>query len=297
MDSLLERFFSYLSVERGLSTNTLESYRRDLRKYADFLHRKKIFALEKATYREIISFLLKLRKEKLSTATVVRNLVAIRVFYKFLLMEGLMKEDPTVNLESPRFRWGMELPRSLSVEEMKKLVETPSSNSPLQIRDRAILEFLYASGMRVSELISLKTGDINVEIGYARCMGKGNRERVVPIGKKALEILKIYLEEARPTLAQKDLSPYLFLTRRGEKFSRQGLWKLIRKYALKAGLGGKVTPHTFRHTFATHLLEGGADLRIVQELLGHVSITTTQIYTHVNRTRLKRIHEKYHPRG
>ena len=304
MQQHLDQFLSYLRVERGLAENTIKAYGRDLSKYLKFLEREGISSLEKSHRREIINYLMGLKKigqseaRGLSSASISRNLVAIKMFHRFLVAEGYTKDDPTANMQSgmtSAWAW-TRVPDVLTISEVNNLLKKPD-RSPAGIRDRAILELLYATGMRVSELTSLKLADLNLEFGYVRCFGKGSKERIVPFGREALLRMKKYLEKVRPALAKGKAASPLFLTRLGKGFTRQGLWKVIKKYARKARLEKKITPHTLRHSFATHLLQGGADLRSVQEMLGHSDISTTQVYTHVDRERLKSIHAKYHPRG
>ncbi|NOX97495.1 MAG: site-specific tyrosine recombinase XerD [Nitrospirae bacterium] len=304
MQEKLAQFLSYLRVERGLAGNTIKAYGRDLAKYLKFLEKQGILSLAKSNRREITNYLLGLKKpgnkegRGLCAASIARNLVAIKMFHRFLIAEGYTKDDPTANMQSgmtSAWAWS-KVPDVLTVSEVSKLLKKPD-DSPAGIRDRAILEFLYATGMRVSELICLKLADLNLEFGYVRCFGKGSKERIVPFGKEALLWLKKYLGKVRPGLAKKEATSILFLTRQKKGFTRQGLWKLIKKHARQTGLKKNITPHTLRHSFATHLLQGGADLRSVQEMLGHSDISTTQIYTHVDRERLKSIHAKYHPRG
>lgn len=304
MQQHLDQFLSYLRVERGLAENTIKAYGRDLSKYLKFLEKQGINSLEKSNRQEITNYLMGLKKPRypeergLSSASIARNLVAIKMFHRFLVAEGYVRDDPTANMQSgmtSAWAW-TRVPDVLTISEVNKLLKK-TDNSPAGIRDRAIMELLYATGMRVSELISLKLADLNLEFGYVRCFGKGSKERIVPFGKEALLWLKKYLEKVRPGLAKRKGASPLFLTRMGRGFTRQGLWKLIKKYARRTRLEKKITPHTLRHSFATHLLQGGADLRSVQEMLGHSDISTTQIYTHVDRERLKSIHAKYHPRG
>jgi integrase/recombinase XerD len=304
MQKYPDQFLSYLRVERGLAENTIKAYRIDLTKYLKFLEKRGIISLRNSRRREITAYLLELKKPRrpeeqaLSSASIARNLVAIKMFHRFLVAEGHLGEDPTANMQSgmtSAWAW-TRVPDVLTISEVNKLLNSPEESSA-GIRDRAILELLYATGMRVSELISLKLPDLNLKFGYVRCFGKGSKERIVPLGKEANLQLKRYLEKVRPELMKGREAPQIFLTRLARGFSRQGLWKLIKRYARRARLEKKVTPHTLRHTFATHLLQGGADLRSVQEMLGHSDISTTQIYTHVDRERLKSIHAKYHPRG
>ncbi len=304
MQKHLDQFLNYLRVERGLAENTIKAYGRDLSKYLRFLERQGINSLEKSHRHEITNYLMGLKKpgrpeeRGLSPASIARNLVAIKMFHRFLIAEGYLQNDPTTNMQSgisSAWAWSR-VPDVLTIAEVNKLLKKPD-NSPAGIRDRAILELLYATGMRVSELISLRLADLNLEFGYIRCFGKGSKERIVPFGREALLWLKKYLRKVRPGLVKRAGTHPLFLTRQGKGFTRQGLWKLIKKYARRAALRKRITPHTLRHSFATHLLQGGADLRSVQEMLGHSDISTTQIYTHVDKDRLKSIHAKYHPRG
>jgi len=295
IDEWIEKFLDYLSVERGLALNTISSYRRDLKIFQKYLREViKIQSWEAVSRPQINSFLLKRREEGVNPATVARELVAIKMFFRFLAQEGEIKENPTAVIETPRL-W-KRLPQSLSVEEIEKIIKAPLSNSPLGYRDRTCLELLYATGMRVSETADLKLNDLNLDVGFVRCRGKGEKERIVPLGKMAMRYLKDYLSEIRPALVKKSPQTYLFLSRLGKKMSRQSIWKMIKKYARRAGIKKGIGPHTFRHSFATHLLEGGADLRVVQEMLGHANISSTQVYTHVNKERLKAIHKMFHPR-
>lgn len=304
MQPHLHQFLSYLRVERGLAENTIKAYGRDLVKYGKFLEKQGINSPKKSRRQDITNYLMGLKKpgpskeQGLSSVSIARNLVAIKMFHRFLVAEGYAGDDPTANMQSgitSAWAW-TRVPDVLTIPEVNKMLTKPD-NSPADLRDKAILELLYATGIRASELTSLKLADLNLKFGYIRCFGKGSRERIVPFGRKALLGLKKYLEKVRPGLAKgKGASP-LFLTRLGRGFTRQGLWKLIKKQGRKARLGKRITPHTLRHSFATHLLQGGADLRSVQEMLGHSDISTTQIYTHVDRERLKRIHARYHPRG
>jgi integrase/recombinase XerD len=294
MENLIDQFLDYLSVERGLSGNTIESYSRDLRKYADFLKKRGIKSVNESSRKDITSFMLKLKDSGLSANSISRNLVAIKVFYKFLTRERFIKDDPAAVLDSPKL-W-KKLPDVLTLNEVEKILAAPDNKDPRQIRDKAALELMYATGMRVSEIINLKTEGINKDLGIVRCLGKGQKERIVPVGKSAMKAMDFYLQKARSRLLKNKTSPYLFVTQQGRKMSRINFWKLIKKYTKLCRINKKITPHTLRHSFATHLLERGADLRVVQELLGHANISTTQIYTHINKDRLKSIHAKFHPR-
>ena len=295
MEELIEKFLNYLSVERGLAQNTLLSYGSDLKKYIAFLRKSHILTLGKTTKHEVMTYLLELKDKGLASTTVARSLVSLKVFYRFLAQEGYLASDPTINLESPKV-WS-KLPETLSLGEIEVLLEKPDLEDPLGLRDRAALELLYATGARVSELINLKIADANLEVGYLRCLGKGKKERIIPLGSHAQEALKNYLDTGRKRLVKKKDTKELFVNRFGNSLSRQGFWKMLKKYAKRVDFEKRITPHILRHSFATRLLERGADLRSIQEMLGHSDISTTQVYTHVDRERLKEIHRKYHPRG
>ena len=291
----LETYFNYLTVEKGASPHTLEAYSRDLIRFANFMVGREKEEAEKVTPEDVMAFISDLRDGGLAASSVNRCLAAIRGFYKFLLRQGNKVVSPVDRLVQGK-TW-MRLPDVLSPQEMNRLLEKPGLSNPAAVRDAAILELMYAAGLRVSELVNLTMNSINWQAGYVVVMGKGRKERVVPVGRSAYDLLRRYVEESRNDLIKGKSTNILFLNRSGRLFSRQGLWKLVKKYARLAGLEDKVHPHTFRHTFATHLLEGGADLRAVQVMLGHADISTTQIYTHVTRERLKAIHKKYHPRS
>ncbi len=293
--TLVEEYLHFLAVERGSSLNTLEAYSRDIRQFLEFAEASGVASSLAVNPEHVTAFLGELRGQGLSSASVNRKLAAIRGFYKYLLREARVEENPLARVETAR-TW-MRLPGTLSRDEMETLLAQPPEATPAGVRDRAMLELLYATGIRVSELATLTLNRVNRQMGFLVTVGKGRKERIVPVGQSALGWLGRYIEQARPAFLKKKTSTALFLNRSGERFTRQGLWKLIKKYAKMAGLERKVHPHTFRHSFATHLLEGGADLRSVQVMLGHTDISTTQIYTHVTRERLKEIHRKYHPRG
>ncbi len=279
----LDAFMVHLKAEQGASIHTVEAYNRDILHYL-------IFVEETHGSLESVSmegYLHRLRTEGKSTRSIARSLSALRSFYKFLLADGLVATSPLLDIETPRFK--APIPRVLSEEEMTRLLKLPASQK-LAVRDAAVIELFYATGMRVSELASIKKSDVNLDAGWVTALGKRSKERMVPIGNYAREMIKLYLKEAKPQ------GPYLFPGRKGLPITRQAVWKLIRKYGLLMQQG-PLYPHMLRHTFATHLLEGGADLRSVQLLLGHEDISTTQIYTHVDRKRLKETHKKYHPRG
>ena len=291
----LDQFLHYLVVEKGLAKNTLEAYGHDLSRWMEFLSASGVRDVLKVTPSDVKAFLLALRSRKLSNKTVARNLVAIRTFFRFLMEEGMLETNPLEELESPKM--AMTLPEILSLKEVERLLEQPTLRTPLGIRDRAMLEILYATGMRVSELVRLPLNQVNLEGGYVLLYGKGSKERMVPLGGEAIKWITRYLETTRAKLARGKEVPFLFLNRSGRGLSRQMFWKIIKAYGLKAGIRKKITPHLLRHSFATHLLARGADLRSVQMMLGHADISTTQIYTHVTGERLKKVHQKHHPRG
>ena len=294
MQELADNFLSYLSVERALSKNTLLSYGRDLKKYIRYLQELGIKSLSQTSRKEISDFMFKLKDEGLSSVSIARNLAAIKVFCRFLVRERIIPDDPSALVDSPKL-W-KRIPDSLSEREVNSLLFAADVSRIQGIRDRAILELMYATGLRVSEAVNLKIQDLNLEVGFLRCMGKGSKERIVPLGKEAISAVNKYLLEARPKLARPFSENTLFLSRLGKRISRQSFWKLVKAYSSKAGIQKAIRPHSLRHSFATHLLERGADLRSVQEMLGHADISTTQIYTHVDKNRLKLIHKKFHPR-
>ena len=295
MHETLDKYLNYLLVERGVAQNTLESYGRDLRRYLAFIAQKGLTDFKEALPETIVEYLVSIKNEGLSANSMNRALAALRGFYKYLLMEKLIEQTPLADIELAKV-W-MRLPDTISKEEMQIILAQPGDKTPAALRDTAMLELLYATGIRVSELINLKMHSINWQVGFLTVMGKGSKERIVPIGKTAYDCVRMYVDKARPQLLQEKSTEVLFLNRFGGKFTRQGFWKMVIRYTRQAGLQKKVHPHTFRHSFASHLLEGGADLRTVQVMLGHADISTTQIYTHITRERLKEIHQKYHPRG
>lgn len=294
MKELLDEFINYLSVERGLSKNTITSYKTDLVSFLNYLESKGFNNLEKIKRDHITSYLLHLKDKGLSGNSVSRALVAIKMFYRFLMQEHFIKDNVAGILESPKLI--RPLPNVLNLSEVEKLLAAPDPRDWLGIRDKAALELLYATGMRVSEMVDLPTSTINLDMGFIKCKGKGDKERIVPIGSHAKSSISRYLEKTRPLLLKNRSDNHLFLTRLGKRVSRQSFWKMIKKYAKKARIKKEITPHTLRHSFATHLLEHGADLRVVQEMLGHSDIATTQVYTHINKERLKSIHRQFHPR-
>ena len=295
IDHWIDRFLHHLAVEKGLSRNTLEAYARDLQGYVVFLAERKIFTLQDGSSEQIFAYFKFLRGKGLSARSTARTLSALRGFYRFLLQDRVISQNPLRRVRTPKAV--PRLPGVLTTQEVEELLQQPDPARPLGNRDRAMLELLYAAGLRVSELVHLSVNDLNLEVGYVRTKGKGDRERIVPIGQAARQTLKGYLEGPRRAWARRSSDATLFLGRGGRGITRQGFWKILRKHARAAGIAKRVTPHTLRHSFATHLLERGADLRSVQSMLGHADIATTQVYTHVSRDHLKRLHQKYHPRG
>jgi len=295
MDQLLDQFLHYLVVEKGLSQNTIEAYSRGLVRFVDHLKRKRIQDVRDVGKVDVQGFLLSLRKKNLNTKSVVRDLSAIRSFFRFLIQEGILETNPVEDLESPKV--AKTLPEILSLKEIEQILEQPNLQTPLGMRDRAMLEILYATGMRVSELTHLPTHQVNLEGGFVLLYGKGSKERIVPLGSEAMRWVALYLKGARGALSKGKESAFLFINRSGKEMSRQRFWKNLKDYAKKAGLHKRISPHLLRHSFASHLLERGADLRSVQMMLGHVDISTTQIYTHVTGEKLKKVHKQYHPRG
>jgi len=290
----IDSFLNMLVVEKGLARNTLEAYSRDLNRLANYLQANGVKSWPEGNGSQLRMYFSSLRETGLSVRSITRNLVALRQFYRFLEKERIIQENPVPRLLLPVE--SRRLPTTLTHDDVERLLNQPNPSTLLGLRDRAMLEFLYATGLRVSELVSLPTQQINLEGDYLTVRGKGGKVRVLPFGRWADERLRVYLREVRPKLLQRRTSSVLFLTRSGKALTRQGFWKLIRRYALAAGIERKVTPHTLRHSFATHLLEGGADLRAVQSMLGHSDISTTQIYTHINRAHLKQVHRQFHPR-
>ncbi|HUV03598.1 MAG TPA: site-specific tyrosine recombinase XerD [Armatimonadota bacterium] len=295
MDEAVQAFLDHLAVERGLSGNTMAAYGRDLAQFVKHVREKGAASLEDLTEPLLLGFLDGLRDAGMSPNSIGRKLSAIRTFCKFACREGYLKKDFTANVEG--MRGVKKLPGVLTIEEVSRLLTQPDTRDASGARDRAMLETLYATGVRASELVNLRLSDVNAGVGFIRCMGKGSKERIVPLGKVAIEYLARYLSNSRPKYARSGSSEYLFLTNRGRKMSRVGFWKIVKKYAARAGITKDVTPHTLRHSFATHLLQGGADLRSIQEMLGHADIATTQVYTHVSREKLKEVYRQSHPRA
>lgn len=292
-EDIIRLFIQYLSVEKGLSPNTQQSYHLDLMKFTFFLKKEKLF-WSSVKEEDLIKFIHHTSRSGLSARSLARIISSLRSFYRFLILDGFLEINPAANLSSPKI-W-LNLPKLLSIDEVEQLISEPDLDKKKGKRDRAMLELLYATGLRVSELIQLRLKDINLEDGFLICRGKGGKERIVPLGRQAEQSVRNYLDTARPLLL-KEATDLLFISSWGRALTRQGFWKMLKGYAQKAGLGKKISPHVLRHSFATHMLERGADLRSVQLMLGHSQITTTQIYTHVGRKRLREVYNKFHPRA
>ncbi|MGH9354173.1 MAG: site-specific tyrosine recombinase XerD [Terriglobia bacterium] len=288
----LTRFFNYIRVEKGLSENTVSSYRRDLLKFAEFAGARPLAGIDRDDVRQ---FMRSLYVNRLGARSVARHLVSLRNFFRFLLKEGRLKRDVTAEVDSPQIE--VSLPKHLALDEVEALLRQPDPSTPGGLRDKAMLELLYATGMRVSELVSLRSADFDPNMGILRCLGKGNKERLIPVGKSALSAVEAYVRHGRGQFLKHGESPYLFLNHHGGRLSRVGFWKIISRYGRAAAITTPITPHVVRHSFATHLLERGADLRSIQLMLGHSDISTTQIYTHVIKERLKQVYLAYHPRA
>lgn len=293
----LAEYIIYLKIERGLSTNTVTSYKRDIEKYLTFLMEKKITQLDEVSRFEILDFLQTLRQSGAADNSIIRMVSSLRKFHQYLKRESIVSDDPMQLIDTPKK--ASTLPKAISPQAVEQLLEAPDTTTPLGVRDRTILELMYATGLRISELVNLKLSDMHLTMGFIQTMGKGEKERIIPLGEIASQWLYHYLDGARVYLQDQsaETSEYVFLNSRGKSLSRQGVWKKVKQLALEAGIDQNVTPHTLRHSFATHLLENGADLRMVQELLGHADISTTQIYTHITKTRLKQVYSDYHPRA
>jgi integrase/recombinase XerD len=295
ISAAISSFLTHVKVEKGLSPNTVTAYRLDLAKFNLFAQKREV-SLAGVTRDDLVDFLAALYRQNLESKSVARNLVTLRNFFRFAQTNELITDDPSINLESPKIR--RSLPGYLRLEDVERLLQQPDAKTALGLRDRAMLEVLYSTGLRVSELTSLRVGDLDTKVGCVRCIGKGDKERLVPVGKKALATVERYLKDGRAELLGKaPVVPTLFLNRRGRGLSRVGVWKILSAYGRRAGLRVALTPHMLRHSFATHLLERGADLRSVQLMLGHADISTTQIYTHVVEERLKQIYKAHHPRA
>jgi len=285
----LEAFLDGLAVERGLSHNTIEAYQRDLRQHLERVAAQGVALPSAVLESHVILYLGRLRRSGAAPATVMRKVSALRSFYRYLVREEIIAADPTAGLPAPQLL--RHLPSVLSIEEVQRLLAQPDPAKPRGLRDRAMLELLYATGLRVSELVGLQRGDVNMDLGLLRCVGKGAKERIVPVGRPALAALEAYLT------CRQDASPVLFLGNKGRPLTRVAFWRIIARYARQAGIEDPISPHTLRHSFATHMLDGGADLRAIQELLGHANIVTTQIYTHISVDRLREVYRAYHPRS
>ena len=295
MDELTQKYLDFLIIEKGLSDNSVESYSTDLVQYITFLEKNSINNLDEVDSAVILAWLINLTKKGLSAKSRARHLITVRGLYKFLINEKDVSHNPVKNVDIPKI--GLALPKIMSIKEVENLLDAPDISKPRELRNCAMMELMYGAGLRVSELILMHLQDINLDANYIRVMGKGSKERVIPIGSKARTINQKWIKEGRSSLLKQTSSPYLFTARAGKPMTRQSFWKIIKKYALLANLATNITPHTLRHSFATHLLEGGADLRSVQTMLGHSDISTTQIYTHISREYLMKMHEKYHPRN
>jgi len=291
----LKDFIYHLSVEKGLADNTLDSYQRDLRKYLQFLQAQNINSFGQTSRRQITAYLSEQQSKGLAPSTITRSLASIRSFYQYLLKEQIITENPAVELESPKSE--KKLPHVLSFQDIELLLEQPRTDCIIGMRDKAMLELIYATGIRVSELVSLNLNHANIKMGFLRCDGKGGKERMIPLGSVAIKSLQDYLKYSREKYVKNKEEKALFLNQHGNRLTRQGFWKILKKYVLRAGINTEITPHTLRHSFATHLLENGADLRSVQEMLGHADISTTQIYTQVTRKKIKEIYDQAHPRA
>ncbi|KIL44265.1 site-specific tyrosine recombinase XerD [Jeotgalibacillus soli] len=295
MRDQLRDFIQFMVVEKGLAANTIQSYERDLNAYINYMDKvEQITSFDSVKRFHILQFFSHLKEQGKSAKTIARHTSSIRSFHQFMIRERRTEHDPTQHLETPKLE--QKLPKVLNIEEVESLLEAPDLSKSSGYRDRAMLEVLYATGIRVSELIGLNLDDIHLEMGFVRCIGKGNKERIIPIGKSASDMLNIYIHQARNQLRSSS-EQALFLNQHGRRLTRQGFWKILKGLAKKAKIEKELTPHTLRHSFATHLLENGADLRAVQEMLGHADISTTQIYTHVSTTRLREVYTKFHPRA
>jgi len=295
-ETLVESFLNYLIVECGLSDNTIKGYKGDLRNFSNYLHCAGINRFQDLRPKMVVGFIESEKQRELSENSISRCLVTVKMLYKYMVMEGKISVNPMSSVNTLKLQ--KHLPEVLNYNAIEEMLRAPDCNNKLGIRDKAMLELMYATGARVSEVASIKVSWINFDYGFIRCQGKGSKQRIVPMGSEAAKAIKRYLQEVRPLLLKiEDDEPLLFLSRTGKKLRRENIWSLVKKYAMKAGIRSNISPHTLRHSFATHLLEGGADLRSVQEMLGHSNISTTQVYTHVDRKYLKATHQKFHPRA
>lgn len=292
---LLSHFLNYLIVECGLSENTIKGYKNDLRNFSNYLKNKGVKRFQDVRTSMIVNYIEDEKERGLSENSISRSLVTVKMFYKFMIMEGKISINPMSSVSSLKLH--KRLPEVLHYKAVEKMLQMPDCRHKLEMRDKAILELMYATGARVSEVASIKVGWVNIDYGYIRCQGKGSKQRIVPIGAEAAKSLRRYLQDVRPLLSKDENEDVLFLSRTGKRLRRENIWSIVKKYAIKAGIRSNISPHTLRHSFATHLLEGGADLRSVQEMLGHANISTTQIYTHIDRKYLKSVHQKFHPRA
>ena len=291
----MDAFLDYLTVERGLAENTRVAYRTDLAQFVEFIQRRGVDKMNRVRHQHITEFLMDRRKHDVSPRSLARQLSTLRMFYRFLVREKLLAENPTQSVDSPRL-WRT-IPNALTYDEVERLLAAPAAHTKLGLRDKAMLEFMYATGLRVSEVARISLSDVNFDAGFLRIVGKGSKERIVPVGKQAAACIRRYLQEARPSFVRRGQRSEIFISTRGGSLNRKTIWHLVKKYAHAAGIAKHITPHTLRHSFATHLLENGGDLRVIQEMLGHTDISTTQIYTHVDQRRLKETHYRFHPRS
>mgnify|MGYP004642642847 FL=1 len=293
LDSYQENFARYLDEEKHLTQNTLLSYRRDIEQYIEYLEERKIYDIDKTNKTIVLTYLLSLQKQGRATSTISRHLASLRSFYGYLNRMGMIKKDPTLGLEAPKVE--KRLPHILSAGEVERLMEAPDCSDLKGYRDKAMLELLYATGIRVSELILLDESDLNVQMGFVRC--RSSRKRVIPLGSIAVKACADYIENARGAMVKDENETALFVNCNGHRLTRQGFWKIIKQYKTRAGISGELTPHTLRHSFAAHLLENGADLHAIQEMLGHSDISSTQIYSQLLKNRIKEVYQKAHPRA
>lgn len=295
MEGYVDQFINYLAVDRGLAKNTLESYGRDLRQFQTYLQNGKFEDIKDSSRTTIVDYLNSLKSQGKAVSTISRNIAALKSFYQYLVKENYLEHDPAEKLETPKLE--KKLPKILTIAEVEELLKQPNVRLSVGLRDKAMLELLYATGIRVSEIIALNISDVNLDMGYVKCYGKGSKERIVPLGSIAVKSVHEYINKGRSKIVRTYEEPALFLNHHGNRLTRQGFWKIIKKYASQANIVKEITPHTLRHSFATHLLENGADLRSVQEMLGHADISTTQIYTQVTKNPLKEVYDKTHPRA